>query len=142
MLIAFKMIFLKIFYLFLWSQIIVYLISVFILKILGPFLLLRAHKAHLTVDVTFLPVHFMFVLVRLLSSLHSFENITLICWCCLNQIIFKFGASFSLPCVPSAACWPCFSETLYCLQSSKWERNLGFQWMKKSFPIPWGVEER
>lgn len=25
-------------------------------------------------------------------------------------MIFQFGASFSLPCVPSAACWPCFSE--------------------------------
>lgn len=54
MLIAFKMIFLKILYLFLWPQIIVHLSSFFILQIVGPFLLLRAHEAHLTVDVTFL----------------------------------------------------------------------------------------
>lgn len=66
MLIAFKIVFLEIVYSCLWPKIIGHLSFFFILKILGPFLLLRASETHLTVDVTFLPVHVFFF--RLLSS--------------------------------------------------------------------------
>lgn len=86
-------------------------------------LLLRAHKTHLTVDVTFLAVHFMFVLIRLLSSLPSYENITLICWCCLNQMIFNLVLHFLCLCAVCSMLTMLFWNT--CLQSSE-KGTLGF----------------
>lgn len=92
-------------------------------------LLLRAHKTHLTVDVTFLAVHFMFVLIRLLISLPSCENITLICWC-LNQIILNLVLHFLCLCAVCSMLTMLFWNT--CLQSSE-KGTLGFTAWRKFF---------
>lgn len=91
---------------------------------------LRAHKTHLTVDVTFLAVHFTFIFIRLLNSLPSCENITFICCCCLNQIILNLVLHFLCLCAVCSMLTMLFWNT--CLESSE-KGTLGFTgWIKSS----------